>query len=102
MLDKIKTLKLKGNVNHISNTLKKFKLDKNFRIILLSAERSSSGINLIEANNIIFVDVFDDNKEIAQAIERQAIGRAFRIGQTKEINVYKLIMRNTIEEKLIK
>jgi SNF2 family DNA or RNA helicase len=64
--------------------------------VLLSAENSSSGNNLTEANHIILLDTINHNDW--DTIEHQAIGRAVRLGQTKTVYVTRMIMKNTIEE----
>jgi SNF2 family DNA or RNA helicase len=71
------------------------------RIIMLSLERSASGTNLTEASHIIMMEPMEEvSAEAAYALEQQAIGRAHRQGQTKEIQVIRLIIRNTLEEEL--
>ena len=63
----------------------------------MSSDKSPSGLNLTEASHIILLDSLNTTKENALIIEQQAIGRAVRIGQTKNVNVKRFIMRNTIE-----
>lgn len=103
VLDKnnINNLNCKGSIFIKNNVLKKFKEDENFNILMLSSTNAASGINLTHATHIIFLDlVFAETKEKTRLIEEQAIGRAHRIGQTKEITVTRMIMKNTIEEEL--
>ena len=87
-----------GNVHQISKSIRKFKINPDCKVILLSAERSSSGNNLTEANHIILLDTI--NHDHWQTIEQQAIGRAVRLGQTKScVYVVRMIIKDTIEEK---
>ena len=46
------------------------------------------------------LDPVAGSREAARATEGQALGRAHRLGQTKELTVLRLIMANTIEHKL--
>ena len=93
----IKYVTIKGNAHIMASKIRKFKIDKNIRIILLSSDRCSSGSNLTEATHIILLDTFNESKENAKIIEEQAIGRASRIGQKKSVQVKRIIMQNTIE-----
>jgi len=88
---------LSGSIHVISSKLRKFKLDNSINVILMSSDKSPSGLNLTEASHIILLDSLNTTKENALIIEQQAIGRAVRIGQTKNVNVKRFIMRNTIE-----
>ena len=56
----------------------------------------NTGINLTSADTVIFYD-HDWNP----ANDNQAMDRAHRIGQTKQVTVYKLISKGTIEERII-
>ena len=88
---------LNGSIHTISSKLRKFKLDNSINVVLMSSDKSPSGLNLTEASHIILLDSLNTTKENALIIEQQAIGRAVRIGQTKNVNVKRFIMRNTIE-----
>ena len=55
------------------------------------------GLNLIGADIVVHYDPWWN-----QAVQNQATDRAHRIGQTKKVTVYKLIAKNTIEEKIQK
>jgi SNF2 family DNA or RNA helicase len=67
---------------------------------MLSSECCSSGNNLVEANHVIMTDIITTSaKEVIMDIEKQAIGRAVRLGQNKPVIVTRFIMRDTIEEE---
>lgn len=67
---------------------------------MLSLENAASGTNLTEATHVILMDPVAGTSEEARAIEDQAIGRAHRLGQDRQITVVRMIMRETIEEEL--
>ena len=54
-------------------------------MIMLSLENAASGTNLVEATHVILIDPVADTKQRAVAIESQAIGRAHRMGQHKQV-----------------
>lgn len=70
-------------------------------IILLSSRNAASGINLTIANKIILLEPVYGTKEYRYNIESQAIGRADRLGQNRPIEIYRFIIKNTIEEDII-
>lgn len=90
---------INGSVYTINSKIRKFKLDDTIKVALLSSEKSSSGLNLTEANHIVLLDTLNTDKETAKIIESQAIGRSVRIGQDKTVKVQRFIMRNTIEHE---
>jgi len=95
-----KCVSLKGSVHHMAAGLTRFRHSPDQRVALLSSEICSSGVNLIEATDIILFDSLHREKNAQKQIEIQAIGRAVRIGQTKVVNVYRLIAEGTIEEEI--
>jgi SNF2 family DNA or RNA helicase len=94
----------KGNVHQRNSTIKAFKEGihdgKETKVIMLSLEHSASGTNLTEATHVIMMDPVDGTKEEIKAIEGQAIGRAARMGQKKQVRVIRMITKNTIEEEI--
>jgi len=81
---------------------KRKKLVKEFQegnadLFLLSLKAGGSGLNLTEADYVIHLDPWWN-----PAVEDQATDRAHRIGQNKTVNVYRLIMKGSIEEKILK
>lgn len=65
-------------------------------VFLLSLKAGGSGLNLTAADYVIHLDPWWN-----PAVEDQASDRTHRIGQKKTVNVYRLIMRGSIEEKII-
>jgi len=66
------------------------------KIFIISVRAGGLGINLMAANHVIIYDS-DWNPQV----DLQAMDRAHRIGQTKEVLVYRLITQHTCEEKII-
>ncbi|KAH6589432.1 hypothetical protein BASA50_004429 [Batrachochytrium salamandrivorans] len=78
------------------HTLFQFKSNENISVMLISTKCGSTGINLTAANFVILVDPWWN-----PMIEEQAIGRVHRIGQTLPVQVIRLVIKDTIEEKVI-
>jgi SNF2 family DNA or RNA helicase len=66
------------------------------RVFLISLKAGNAGLNLTAAEYVFLLDPWWNN-----AVEQQAIDRTHRIGQTKNIFAYKMICRDTIEEKIV-
>ena len=64
-------------------------------ILILSLKAGGTGINLTEATTVFHYDRWWN-----PAVEKQATDRAYRIGQTENVKVYKFITVNSIEEKI--
>ncbi|KAF9166952.1 hypothetical protein DFQ26_006351 [Actinomortierella ambigua] len=69
--------------------------DKNYSVILISLKCGSLGLNLVAANHVIMMDPWWN-----PAIENQAIDRAHRIGQTRDVHVYRLAVPNSVEDRI--
>jgi SNF2 family DNA or RNA helicase len=65
-------------------------------IFLISLKAGGSGLNLTAADYVIHMDPWWN-----PAVEEQASDRAHRIGQTRPVTIYRLIAKNTIEEKIV-
>ena len=63
--------------------------------MILSLKAGGTGLNLTSASNIIHYDLWWN-----PAVENQATDRAYRIGQNKNVIVYRLITLGTFEEKI--
>ena len=66
-------------------------------VFLLSLKAGGTGLNLTGADVVIHYDPWWN-----MSVENQATDRTYRIGQRKPVTVYKLVMQDTIEEKIIK
>lgn len=73
-----------------------FKTDVNKNCFFVSLKAGGTGLNLTEANYCFILDPWWN-----PAVENQAIDRIHRMGQKNPVNAYRLITRNTIEEKVL-
>lgn len=75
------------------------RFNNNPRIFAFIASTRSGGvgINLTGADTVIFYD-----NEFNPAMDKQAMDRAHRIGQTREVHIYRLVTRHTVEENMLK
>ncbi len=64
-------------------------------VFLLSLKAGGTGLNLTRADHVIHVDRWWN-----PAVEEQATDRAYRIGQTRPVQVHRMVTRGTIEEKI--
>ncbi|KAJ5287188.1 hypothetical protein N7478_002874 [Penicillium angulare] len=78
------------------NSINRFSTEPTCMVLLASLSVCSVGLNLVAANQAILADSW-----WAPAIEDQALDRVYRLGQKRETNVWRLIMENTIEERVL-
>ncbi|KAI0902573.1 hypothetical protein F4806DRAFT_491044 [Annulohypoxylon nitens] len=98
MLPSVSYLRLDGSVeaNKRQDIVNKFNKDPSYDCLLLTTSVGGLGLNLTGADTVIFVE-HDWNPQR----DLQAMDRAHRIGQKKVVNVYRLITRGTLEEKIL-
>jgi SNF2 family DNA or RNA helicase len=96
----IKNVFCKGNVWMRGKAIKEFNENDDIKVIMLSSESAASGTNLTKAKYVILLDPVYGTYEYRRNIEWQAIGRAHRMGQTKEVEVIRFIIKSTIEEEI--
>ncbi|KAK5944498.1 hypothetical protein PMZ80_003780 [Knufia obscura] len=77
--------------------LAKFNVDTETRVLLMDLKQAGQGLHVAAASRAYILNPIWD-----QAIESQAIKRAHRIGQTKEVYVETLVLKDTFEEALVK
>lgn len=65
-------------------------------VFLLSTRAGGLGINLTAADTVIFYD-----SDWNPTVDQQAMDRAHRLGQTKQVTVYRLVCKGTIEERIL-
>jgi SNF2 family DNA or RNA helicase len=87
--------KLTGQTEHRGDLVDKFQREEGAGLFLISLKAGGTGINLAAASYVILFDPWWN-----PAVENQAIDRVHRIGQTKTVFAYRLLMRDTIEDKI--
>ena len=86
-----------GQTADRAEEIRRFQEEEDVRVFLLSLKAGGVGINLTAADYVVLFDPWWN-----PAAERQAIDRAHRMGQTRKVISYKMIVRDTIEEKILK
>ncbi|MBQ6471793.1 MAG: DEAD/DEAH box helicase, partial [Victivallales bacterium] len=86
---------LDGQTKDRAAEVRSFQEDPEKRVFLISLKAGGVGLNLTAASYVYIVDPWWN-----PAAESQAIDRAYRIGQTQAVTAYRLITKNTIEEKV--
>jgi SNF2 family DNA or RNA helicase len=79
------------------NAIQNFQNNEECRVFLISLKAGGVGLNLTAADYVYIVDPWWN-----PAVEQQAIDRTHRIGQTKNIFAYRMICKDTVEDKIIK
>lgn len=77
-------------------SLDEFKNDSSIQVFLCSLKAASLGLNLTCASQIILVDPWWN-----ETVSNQAIDRVHRIGQTQAVDVYELLIKDSVEEAII-
>jgi SNF2 family DNA or RNA helicase len=77
------------------NMVDSFQQDPESKVLILSLKAGGTGLNLTAASQVIHYDLWWN-----PAIEAQATDRAFRIGQTRNVQVHRFITKGTFEEKI--
>ncbi|MFL6520859.1 MAG: SNF2-related protein [Chthoniobacterales bacterium] len=88
---------LDGSTKHRQEEVNRFQNDDAIPVFLISLKAGGVGLNLSAADTVIHFDPWWN-----PAVEAQATDRAHRIGQTRVVTAYKLITRDTVEEKILK
>lgn len=95
--NKIQYSKLTGQtkVGERIKLVDEFNENKDIKVFLISLKAGGTGLNLIGADMVVHYDPWWN-----LSAENQATDRTYRIGQKKNVQVYKLITKNSIEEKI--
>ena len=88
---------LDGSTKDREAPVNQFQEDDKIRIFLISLKAGGTGLNLTAADYVIHYDPWWN-----PAVEMQATDRAYRIGQTRKVFAYKLISKDSVEEKIVK
>lgn len=89
-------VKLTGETQNRQALIERFQSGE-VNLFLISLKAGGTGLNLTRADTVIHYDPWWN-----PAVENQATDRAHRLGQINKVFVYKLVMKDTIEEKIIK
>ena len=87
---------LTGKDNNRHQIVKEFETNDKIKPFLISIKAGGVGLNLTSANYVFIIDPWWN-----PFVEQQAIDRTHRIGQDKNVMVYRFISKNTIEEKIL-
>ncbi|MEX2234126.1 MAG: DEAD/DEAH box helicase, partial [Cyclobacteriaceae bacterium] len=87
----------KTSLPHRKEQVEKFQGDENIKAFLISLKAGGVGLNLTVADYVYLVDPWWN-----PAAEQQAIDRAHRIGQQRKVFAYKMICKDSVEEKILK
>ncbi|MCY7360133.1 MAG: DEAD/DEAH box helicase [Rudanella sp.] len=87
---------LDGQTQDRAGRVQHFQSNENCRVFLMSLKAGGVGLNLTEADYVYLIDPWWN-----PAVEQQAIDRVHRIGQTKRVFAYRMICKDTVEEKIL-
>jgi len=87
---------LDGSTRKRQEEVEKFMNNSELKIFLISLKAGNTGLNLTKADYVYILDPWWN-----PAVEAQAIDRTHRIGQDKQVFAYKLICKDSIEEKIL-
>jgi superfamily II DNA or RNA helicase len=87
---------LDGKTRNRGLAVERFQSDPDCKLFLISLRAGGQGLNLTAAEYVFLLDPWWN-----PAVEAQAIDRAHRIGQTNRVFAYRLITRDTVEEKVL-
>jgi len=106
----IRNVFCRGNVWTRDKAIRSFTSNPDIKAIMLSSESAAAGTNLTAASTVILLDpVYKESEdgtmgsyEYRRNVEWQAIGRAYRTGQTKKVTVVRMIIKDSVEEEIYK
>jgi SNF2 family DNA or RNA helicase len=87
---------LDGQTRDRETKVERFQQDSQCRLFLISLKAGGVGLNLTAAEYVFLLDPWWN-----PAVEAQAIDRTHRIGQTRQVFAYRLIARDTVEERVL-
>jgi len=89
---------IEGSKNHHqrSQILESFKTDDAVSVLFMGYKVGSEGLNIQEANHVIFLEPW-----WCPAVQDQALARTYRMGQTEEVHVYDLVVEDSIDTRIM-
>lgn len=89
-------VRLDGTTRDRAKVVEQFQAEDGPPVMLLSLKAGGTGLNLTAADHVFLVDPWWN-----PAVEEQAADRAHRIGQDKPVLVYRLVAKDTVEERIL-
>ncbi len=103
LINKLHDILQQENISNITfnnyNDITKFKTS-NDKVLILSSTNNASGIDLSFITNLIIMEPIIGSYNFLRDIEKQIIGRIYRNNQKNNINIFRTIIANTIEEEI--
>ncbi|MEG2437213.1 MAG: SNF2-related protein [Cetobacterium sp.] len=93
----IKYLEMTGATKDRQGLVDLFQKDNKYKVFVMTLKTGGVGLNLTAADTIFIYDPWWN-----KTVENQAVDRAYRLGQDRTVFSYKLILKDTIEEKILK
>ncbi|MCH7225286.1 SNF2-related protein [Haloferula sp. A504] len=90
-------LRLDGSTRNRTELVEAFQSGPGSAVFLISLKAGGYGLNLTAADTVVHLDPWWN-----PAVENQATDRAHRIGQSKPVSVYRLLARDSVEERVLK
>ncbi len=87
---------LDGGTKNRGEVVEEFQNNNEIKLFLISLKAGGVGLNLTEADYVFMLDPWWN-----PAVEQQAVDRTHRIGQTKNVFIYKFITKDSVEEKIL-
>lgn len=87
---------LDGKTRDRETPVRRFQQDQDSKLFLISLKAGGLGLNLTAAEYVFLMDPWWN-----PAVEAQAVDRTHRIGQTRPVIAYRLIARDTVEERVL-
>lgn len=95
----LRCAQIKGNTAVCQHHVQQFQVGE-IDVLFLSLQSMASGLHLVCANHVIILTPLGAPFARAEQIERQAIGRCHRVGQTRKVHVRHILVRNSLEEDI--
>lgn len=93
----IKHLSMTGATKNRQELVDRFQKDTSCKVFVMTLKTGGVGLNLTSADTIFIYDPWWN-----KTVENQAVDRAYRLGQDRTVFSYKLILKDSIEEKILK
>jgi len=92
----LSSVRLDGATRDRAAVVDRFQNDPDVPVFLISLQAGGTGLNLTSADHVFFMDPWWN-----PAVEQQAADRAHRIGQDRPVMVYRLVSKDTVEERVL-